>query len=207
MRNAGKWGIAAALIIGFGVAALADDSLDKDTKDTKDTKSSKSKKGPPQWRTTPVWAKASNWYGPVGEESKPDPKKPADKKANGKPAKEPAAPAVAAKPAGAGDAVVRSPEEAEFLRRSEACLKLREIALRNNDPELLRRAEQLDEKAWAAYSQRLATKPGDDKFDSDEQALDHLLSPGKDDKSKSSSKIHSVPGQDNSRQASLREGK
>jgi hypothetical protein len=205
MRKVGKWGIAAALIAGFGVAAaLADD--------TSDTKDSKSKKGPPQWRSTPVWAKAYNWFGPPGEEAKTDPKKAGDKKPNDKKAdhklgKEPAAPATAAKPAGTGDAVVRSPEEAEFLRRSEACLKLREIALRNNDPELLRRADQLDEKAWAAYSQRISTKSAGDKFESDEETLDRFLSPGRDEKpSKSSSKIHSVPGQDNSRQASLKEG-
>jgi hypothetical protein len=200
MRNVGKWGIAAALIMAFGVAALADDSSDG-----KDTKSKKSK-GPPQWRTTPVWAKAYNWFGNPEDEPKPDPKKPADKKADRKPTKEPATPAAVGKPASTADAVVRSPEEAEFLRRSEACLKLREIALRNNDPELLRRAEQLDEKAWAAYSQRIATKSAGDKFESDEQTIDRLLSPGKEDKSsKSSSKIHSVG--DNSRQASLKEGK
>src|SRR5262249_26172550 len=155
-----------------------------DSKDTKDTKPVKTKtKGPPQWRTTPVWAKAYNWFGPVGEEPKADPKKAGAKKPDQKAGKEPAKPSTAARPARTGAAGGRSPEEAEFLRRSEACLKLREIALRNNDPELLRRAEQLDEKAWAAYSQRIATKSTGDKFESDEQTIDRLLSPGREDKS------------------------
>lgn len=43
----------------------------------------------------------------------------------------------------------------EFADRSAVVLKLREIAERNNDPELIRQAEQLDQRVYETYKRRL----------------------------------------------------
>jgi hypothetical protein len=78
-------------------------------------------------------------------------------------------------------AVVRSREEAAFLRRHEVCLKLQEIATRTRDEELLRKAEELAQLAWDAYAQRTAHLPsGDGAFETDEQTLAQRLPPSRD---------------------------
>ncbi len=49
-----------------------------------------------------------------------------------------------------------SKEQAKFLRRQQACDRLREIADEKNDPELQRQAELLEQRAWWIYEQRTA---------------------------------------------------
>src|SRR5262249_29805381 len=56
-------------------------------------------------------------------------------------------------------ASARSPEEAVFLRRLEACDKLTEIAMRNNDAALLHRAEDISQRVWANYNQKIGQAP------------------------------------------------
>lgn len=145
MRAFGTWG-ATVLLAGLTATAWAGD---------------KPKAGPrpPSWRTHTVWEKAVQvWTGdPLDEDKKPDVKKSEDKKPAEKAAKKdapaPAKTEVVADPAMAE----RSRAEAAFLRRSAACLKLRDIAIRNNDSELLHRADQLDELTWATYTEKAAT--------------------------------------------------
>jgi hypothetical protein len=73
----------------------------------------------------------------------------------------------------------RAREEAALLRRLAVCDKLMDIAIRTNDAELLRRAEQLDERARMTYSERTAHLPTSRPvFHSDEQVLDKHLGPG-----------------------------
>ncbi len=49
--------------------------------------------------------------------------------------------------------------QAEYLRRLEACDKLREIALGKNDPELMRQADQLEQRAWDLFVQMSQRSP------------------------------------------------
>ena len=53
--------------------------------------------------------------------------------------------------------VIPSREKEIWLRRTEICQRLREIALTNNDDTLLRKADQLDQRAWETYMQRIST--------------------------------------------------
>ncbi len=46
-----------------------------------------------------------------------------------------------------------------FLRRQEVCNRLQEIALENNDPELERQAQLLDELNWQVYKRHTAGLP------------------------------------------------
>src|SRR5205823_6667459 len=70
-----------------------------------------------------------------------------------------------AKPATLVDAAVaeRSRQEAALLRRLQVCDKLKDIAVRNQDQELLRQAEELEERAQATYAQRTAHVPGSNR--------------------------------------------
>jgi hypothetical protein len=62
------------------------------------------------------------------------------------------------------------------MRRLEVCDKLKEIAIRTNDAELLRKAEVLDERARTTYAQRTAYLRGTTaSFESDEKTLDKYL--------------------------------
>jgi hypothetical protein len=54
------------------------------------------------------------------------------------------------------DAAAIKREQAEYLRRLAVCDQLREIALKNNDENLNRQAEELQLQAWAVYSKRIA---------------------------------------------------
>jgi hypothetical protein len=51
-------------------------------------------------------------------------------------------------------AALRAQEEANFLRRIAACDKLRELALETGDESLERLADEIQEKAEAAFKQR-----------------------------------------------------
>jgi hypothetical protein len=70
-------------------------------------------------------------------------------------------------------AAVRSREETAYLRRVAVCDRLKQVALQNNDQELVKMAEQLEERAWVVYSQRTAQLPASHAdFDLDERILE-----------------------------------
>lgn len=70
--------------------------------------------------------------------------------------------------------VVRARETAECLRRVAVCDRLRAIALQANDNELLRKADQLENRAWEVYRQRTAHLPAGDVA-ADQRLLDRHL--------------------------------
>jgi hypothetical protein len=83
---------------------------------------------------------------------KDDSKKAADKKAAKKPAP--------TKPSEDPIARARAQELANCLRRQEVCLKLMQIAEASNDDALLRKAQELDQRAEAAYQRRIGELSG-----------------------------------------------
>jgi hypothetical protein len=87
---------------------------------------------------------------PANKADKPDK---ADKPAPG------AAGAPAPRPARVAD---RDREEKAYLRRIAVVDRLREIAIDTRDPDLLRQADQLEEKASALYQQRTGGMRGGD---------------------------------------------
>src|SRR5207237_204871 len=102
----------------------------------------------------------------MGRLIEPDKKEP-DKKAAAKkgeakadPKAKKESPAVAKCAAPADDGLDENGrEEAAFLRRSAACLKLQEIAVRNNVAGMTKRAVQLGERSLATYSQHTSNQP------------------------------------------------
>ena len=48
-------------------------------------------------------------------------------------------------------------EQAEYLRRLAVCDQLREVALKNNDENLNRQADELQAQAWTIYSKHVAS--------------------------------------------------
>src|SRR5437660_11234179 len=138
MRKRWAWGLAAALCLGFTASTgWAGDDDDDST----------GPKAPPRpaIRWSPYFARMAAYT-----EQKPAPIKP-----QAKPKKEPSKKqAEPAKPVKLVDdaAAERAREEANLIRRLEVCDKLKEIALRTNDQELLRRAEALDERARTTYA-------------------------------------------------------
>jgi hypothetical protein len=109
------------------------------------------------------------WFGP-GE------KPPAAKPVIRIPEEEQQAEETPALPANQVDeaAAAREKEMQALFRRQMVCLKLMRIALESNDEELLRKAEQLDERARSIYTQRTAHLPGR-SFESDEETLKRHL--------------------------------
>jgi len=88
-------------------------------------------------------------------------------------------PAPVSKPAPVADEATgsRAQELQTLLRRQKVCYQLMQIALETNDAELLRKAEQLDERARNIYSERTAALPGfaDESGDADMRMLDKRL--------------------------------
>jgi hypothetical protein len=153
------WGFPIALLLGMGAAA----ALGQDTQET----ASPSPK--PFIRWSPYAAKM------FGIDQAPKPAKKASAKPKKEVAKKPDTPA---RPASTKEdnASPRAREEAALLRRLEACDKLTEIAMRNNDTALLHRAEELNQRVWANYSQKTGQTPEDRaRFESDQAAIDRLL--------------------------------
>jgi hypothetical protein len=143
-------------------------------------------------------------------DKKAEPKKNDTKKADAKGKKEAeAAPPSKAAPVVNEVASERARLEAEFFRRSAACLKLQEIAARTNDAALQQQADLLSEKAWTAFSQRSAGLPSNGgHFDSDEGVLEKYLGEDKDVKlPKTESAAHTVPGKEASGHAAVKEDK
>jgi hypothetical protein len=64
-------------------------------------------------------------------------------------------------------------EKADFLRRIAVCDKLKDIAFQSNDGELLRKADQLDQRALAIYQQHSGQAAGG--LQADERILERRL--------------------------------
>jgi hypothetical protein len=138
----------AALVLAIGAApALADD----------DEPESAPKPAPrPVIRWSPYAAKVLG----IDQQQMPkDPKPPAKSSKSKSEAKKPAP---QPKPKALPETAKIQAEQAALIRRLAVCDKLKEIALRTNDNDLLQRAEQLDARAWATYTQRTgASRSGD----------------------------------------------
>ena len=174
MRRLRIWGLGTALVMGlFVTAALAgDDDEDAPGKTKADANNSGwfsrwfGSNSTDKWRPTKFKRKT-----PV---RKPDDKKP-DKQAS-KQATEPEKPAPLI-----DDATLRAREEAAYFRRVKVCEELREIAIRTNDKELERKAQELDERIWNTYTQRAGRLPaGAAGLDADEMVLEKHRSPYSD---------------------------
>jgi hypothetical protein len=191
MRIIAAWGLGAALLAGLGTAT----SKAADDVDGSRTRSSA---WAPTWQWKPFSASTSS-----NEDTKPVEKKPAPKS-------EPTArkPATPGKPARVVDeaAAGRSREEAALLRRLQACDKLKDIAIRTDDKDLLRRAEKLEERAQAAYTRRVGrSQDGVDRFEADDKTIDRFLGAGKGGAKEAAS--YTVSGTDHSNRAAAKEVK
>jgi hypothetical protein len=154
MRTLRSLGMIVALTTVLGAAATA---ADKDARSVK-------RRPPPQWKRSTAWDAMGRLVLGDDKESEPKPgdKKPPERKPEAKPGKkEPTSKETTTKASLKIDDATSDKDAAEvaFLRRSAACLKLQEIALQTNDTELMRRAEQLSEEAWAAYTSASKAQP------------------------------------------------
>jgi hypothetical protein len=62
-----------------------------------------------------------------------------------------------AKPRPAETATLMQQEMQKYLRREDVCRRLREVAEETKDPDLIRQADLLESRAWAAYEQSVAS--------------------------------------------------
>jgi hypothetical protein len=187
MRKVAAWGLAASLVMGLGAARAG---------------------AAEAWAPTWQWSPFSGWS-ESKEEKKPEEKKPVEKKPAPRPELTPAKKLSApVKPASMVDeaAAERSREEGTLLRRLQACDKLKDIAIRTNDNELLRRAEELEERAQTTYAQRTAHLRGTaGSFESDEKTIDRFLGAGK--AGSQEAPAYTVSGVAHSNQAAAKEVK
>lgn len=158
MRHWLRWGLPVILAAGMNLAVLQAAAADDDEEAPAKPKAAAS-------------SSRSTWGSWFGGQQKPA-KKAAPAKPKGKDQTD------ADKAASKTDTAVleRKRQETALLRRSEVCLKLLVIADETNDEELRQMAEALEERARAAYAQRVAHLPaGQAPLASDEQILDKHL--------------------------------
>jgi hypothetical protein len=164
MRRLAGWRLEIALLLGLGLAVPA---LAADPPDDPDA--------PPKgWHISP-WLQKQLDDDNEDPNPKPKPKKPAPKAETAKPA--------AARPTPPPDPrpVSREREEKDFLRRLAVCDELLKIAHDTHDEALERKAQQLSDRAWAVYRQRIAAIPApSDKVETNEQAVQRMLRDGPD---------------------------
>jgi hypothetical protein len=152
-----------ALLLGLGMAvpALAADPPDDDPD------------APPKgWHLAP-WLQKKMDDDTDDTTPKPKPKKPAPKPEAAKPA--------TPKPPPDPRPISREREEKDFLRRLAVCDQLLRIAHDTHDEALERKAQQLSDRAWAVYRQRIAALPAPStKDESDAQTVQRYLKEGPD---------------------------
>jgi hypothetical protein len=99
----------------------------------------------------------------------------------------------------------REQEESILGRRQEVCHKLREIAVQTRDDNLLRKADQLDQRAWSTYLKRTGGAPaGHGSFQSDEEVLARHLAPAAPSP-RALETSNGIPGSSTQGRAQLRE--
>jgi hypothetical protein len=185
------WGIAGVLFAGLAVSSGRAGDDDDDNYQ---------QKAPPRpfIRWSPYFAGMNS-----SSQTKPESAKPADK--SKKEVAKKSADSAKAKPVVDEAAALRTREETTLMRRLEICDKLKEIALRTSDNDLFRQAEQLDEQARAAYTQRTASARGG-RFESDEKAVDKYLGSSQPLKSRApESSAHTVTANDRAGRAESKE--
>jgi hypothetical protein len=145
------WAIAVATALGLAGGVRAGD----DTSDDADGKPASKQQQPPTFRWSPWVQHMIDSPGPGGPLAAAKPAAPSTKPSSldKKPEKKKTLPA---KPVVDEAAAERAREESALLRRLEVCDKLMEIAVRTNDNDLMRKAEDLDRRARTAYSQHTA---------------------------------------------------
>jgi hypothetical protein len=90
----------------------------------------------------------------------------------------------------------------DWTRRVAVCDRLREIAILTNDDELRRKADQLDQRAFAMYQQSTDNLPAaSSASQADERILERRLGAG----TGTGQSLLSTPSRGNSDQASIRE--
>ena len=159
MRRSAIGGLAMVLLMGLSVAAAPRDDDD-------DAPPKKSAASPSSWSFR-------HWLGLSDKSTaKKAPEKSAAKKTDAPAPKPVPSPTQAAKDA----ASERQREEKTLQRRQAVLLKLQEIALETNDTELERLTDQLNERVWSLYMQRIARLPASRAtFESDERVLNKHL--------------------------------
>jgi hypothetical protein len=190
MRRAWLWGLGLTFIVSLGATACraADENEEKPASPAKPITYGR---GPGLFE---------RWF---SSNDKPVAKKPAKKDAD---ATAKAKTEKAVTPAVESPVSIRAREQSAFERRLQVCLKLMDLANRQNDEELYRRAEELNEKAWAVYRERTAHLPAGNAGASDEEVLDrHLGSSSAAAPNLANPAPGTAKAKDRNSQASLRE--
>jgi hypothetical protein len=175
MRMLGVGVTAAVLLLGLTVSAASADDSDGDLHSATPK--------PKSW-----W---DGWFAPAA--------KPAEKKTDTVAAPVPAAPSPVELAAAA-----RQREKAAYFRRMAVCDQLMAVADLNNDDAMRKQIEQLKDRAWDLYQQRIAALPAAAAPSVDEAAFDRKKP------SKSTGRPWPLPadkaGNDDGQASLLREG-
>lgn len=142
-------GIALALLLGVAAPVLATEPLDLAKKKAADKTASSG-----SW-----W---SSWFGRK--------ERPEDKKTSAAPEK----PTPQLSPA-ESVARLRQREEDAYWRRNEVCLRLKQLAQQAGDEEQVQRIEQLEERNFSIFQQRLASLENGRSSELDEATLEQNL--------------------------------
>jgi hypothetical protein len=166
MRGKWIWGMGLTALLGMGLAAYAVRADDGDDDD--------SKPAPKKTSSGIHWL----WYVPGFDSKKPAEQKPDPKPEKPeKPADKPPKPA--SRPIPDAPEKVRAREQAAWIRRQQVCDRLKEIAEKSNDQELLQTVDTLEQRSWNLYLQRTANLPaGRVNQDSDEEIIDRKVGLG-----------------------------
>jgi hypothetical protein len=144
MRKLSLWTMPAILLVTLGSAVAVAATPGRRVSDTAPSPATESR-----------WS----WMNPVRWFSSKDKEKAgvANGKKDAKKEVAPVSQATPLPPAVDEARVRRAREDADLMRRLEVCDRLREIALRSEDHDLLRRVDVLSERAFAVYKQKTGT--------------------------------------------------
>jgi hypothetical protein len=195
MRIFGAWTLAATLLVGCGLGRVR---ATDDEPDTSDVRPVQRHHG---WNPALV-----KMFGGDPSEKAPEKPKPETKKEKAPEKK----PATSSPPASVVDeaAAVQARERATLGRRLAVIDKLKEIANSTHDNELMRRAEELEERAWTAFGQHTAyLRDGAGLVEADDKTPDKPSgkSPVTGERSPESS-AYTVTGKNASSRNALKEG-
>jgi hypothetical protein len=196
MRTSRLWAMGLAVVLGGGGALLAGDDENKDQ---------------PPWkhRGGLLSAKPTPGAGKSAEKKINDDLEKLDKddeKALEKSAVRRNAEAIQRSSLADEAIAERAREEAVLLRRLAVCEKLKQVAFQTNDRSLEREAEELDQKAWAAYSQRTAhLSASDASLSFTDAATDAPTAQPHAARKTTEGELHVVPSKDSPKPALMEE--